>query len=152
FHSVLYLAAPGFALFQHQERAIYLYTLAMALLAGYGTAFLARPLSRRDRAALGSMGRIAVAGLLAALVVAGVLYAGNLFAEPTPRAYRWRDVIGWYNWFVFMLLVAVGLLGLRLVWRTGRRLILGAIPAAILLDLFTVSWAHDLSRLQPGQL
>jgi hypothetical protein len=152
FHSLLYLAGPGFALFQHQERAIYLYTLAMALLAGYGTAFLARPLTRPERRTLGSLARLAVAGLLAALVVAGVLYAGNLFAEPTPRAYRWRDVIGWYNWFVFMLLLAIGLLGLRLVWRPGRRLILGAIPAAILLDLFTVSWGHDLSRLPPGQL
>jgi hypothetical protein len=152
FHSLLYLAAPGFALFQHQERAIYLYTLAMSVLAGYGTAFLARRVSRSERAALGSMGRIAVAGILAALVVAGVLYAGNLFAEPTPRAYRWRDVISWYNWFVFMLLLAVGLLGLRLVWRTGRRVILAAIPAVILLDLFTVSWGHDLSRLPPGQL
>jgi hypothetical protein len=152
FHSLLYLLAPGFALFQHQERAIYLYVLGMALLAGYGTAWLAGPLRRAQRVQLARLGTLAAAGLLAALVVAGVWYAGNLLMEGTPRAYRWRDVIGWYNWFVFMLLVALGVLALRVLWRRGRRLLLAAIPAAIALDLFTVSWNHDLAPLGPNQL
>jgi hypothetical protein len=152
FHSVLYLFGPGYALFQHQERAIYLYTLAVAMLAGYGAAWLARPLRPADRRALGRLGAAALAGVLAALVVAGVLYVGNLFAEPTPRAYRWADVIGWYNWFVFMLLLALALLALRRLWRRGRPLILAAIPAAILLDLFTVSWTNDLAPRAPDQL
>jgi hypothetical protein len=152
FHSVLYLLGPGYALFQHQERAIYLYTLSVAVLAGYGAAWLARPLRPADGRALARLGGAALAGLLAALVVAGVLYAGNLFAEPTPRAYRWADVIGWYNWFVFMLLLALALLTLRRLWRRGRSIILAALPAAILLDLFTVSWNHDLSSRRPDQL
>jgi hypothetical protein len=152
FHSVLYLLGPGYALFQHQERAIYLYTLAVALLAGYGAAWLARPFRPADRRALGRLGAAAFAGLLAALVVAGVLYAGNLFAEPTPRAYRWADVIGWYNWFVFMLLLALALLALRRLWRRGRAIILAALPAVILLDLFTVTWTNDLAPRAPNQL
>jgi hypothetical protein len=152
FHSVLYLLAPGIALFQHQERAIYLYVLGMALLAGYGAAWLARPLPRPQREQLVRLGTLAAAGLLAALVVAGVWYAGNLFMEGTPRAYRWRDVIGWYNWFVFMLLVALGLIALRVLWRRGRRLWVVAAPAALVLDLFSVSWSHDLSPLSPEQL
>ncbi|HEY7063956.1 MAG TPA: hypothetical protein VII06_20930 [Chloroflexota bacterium] len=152
FHSVLYLLGPGYALFQHQERAIYLYTLGMALLAGYGAAWLARPLRPADRRALGRLGGAAVAGLLAALVVAGVLYVGNLFAEPTPRAYRWADVIGWYNWFVFMLLLGLALIALRRLWRGGRTIVLAALPAAILLDLFTVTWNYDLAPRRPDQL
>jgi len=152
FHSVLYLAGPGFGLFQHQERAIYLYTLGVALLAGYGAAFLARPLSRAQRTTLVRLGWAGLAGVVAAVVVAGTLYAGYLLVEATGRAYRWRDVIGWYNWFVFMLCLALALLALRLVWRRGRSLILAALPAAILLDLFTVSWSHDLSPLPPTQL
>jgi hypothetical protein len=152
FHSVLYLLGPGYALFQHQERAIYLYTLAMAMLAGYGAAWVARPLRPADRRALGRIGGAALAGVLAALVVAGVLYVGNLFAEPTPRAYRWADVIGWYNWFIFMLLLALALLTLRRLWRRGRSIILAALPAAILLDLFTVSWTNDLSPRRPSEL
>lgn len=152
FHSLLYLGAPGFALFQHQERAIYLYTLAMAVLAGYGAAFVARPLSRRQRTILVRLGWAGLAGVVAALVVAGTLYAGYLLVEATGRAYRWRDVIGWYNWFVFMLCLGLALLALRLLWRRGRLLLLSAIPAAILLDLFTVSWSHDLSPLPPAQL
>ncbi|HLH20955.1 MAG TPA: YfhO family protein [Chloroflexota bacterium] len=152
FHSVLYLLGPGYALFQHQERAIYLYTLAMALLAGYGAAWLARPLRPADRRALGRLGGAAFAGVLAALVVAGVLYVGNLYAEPTPRAYRWADVIGWYNWFVFMLLLALALLALRRLWRRGRAVLLAALPAAILLDVFTVSWSYDLAPRAPDQI
>jgi hypothetical protein len=152
FHSVLYLLGPGYALFQHQERAIYLYTLAVAILAGYGAAWLARPLRPSDRAALGRLGALASAGALAALVVAGVLYVGNLLAEPTPRAYRWADVIGWYNWFIFMLLLSLALLALRRLWRRGRSIILAALPAAILLDLFTVSWTNDLAPRAPDQI
>ncbi|HZR97827.1 MAG TPA: YfhO family protein [Chloroflexota bacterium] len=152
FHSVLYLLGPGYALFQHQERAIYLYTLAVAMLAGYGTAWLARPLRPADRRALGRLGAAALAGILGALVVAGILYVGNLFAEGTPRAYRWADVIGWYNWFVFMLLLAVALLALRRLWRRGRTIVLAALPAVILLDLFTVTWTNDLAPRAPDQL
>jgi hypothetical protein len=151
-HSLLYLFGPGFALFQHQERAIYLYTLAMSVLAGYGAAFLVGVLTRRQRASLIRLGWIGLAGVVAALVVAGVLYAGYLLVEATGRAYRWRDVIGWYNWFVFMYCLALALLALRLLWRRGRPLVLAAIPAAILLDVFTVSWNHDLSPLPPAQL
>ena len=150
FHSVLYLMGPGYALFQHQERAIYLYTLAVAMLAGYGAAWLARLLGPGDRRALGRLAAVATAGLMAALVVAGVLYVGNLLAEPTPRAYRWADVIGWYNWFIFMLLLGLALLALRRLWRTGRSIILAALPAAILLDLFTVSWTNDLAPRVAG--
>src|SRR3954447_18778630 len=152
FHSVLYLFGPGFALFQHQERAIYLYTLAMSVLAGYGAAFLAGAISRPQRTTLVRLGWIGLAGVVAALVVAGVLYAGYLLVEATGRGYRWRDVIGWYHWFVFMFCLALALLALRLLWRRGRRLVLAAIPAALLLDLFTVSWNHDLSPLPPAQL
>ena len=152
FHSLLYLFGPGYALFQHQERAIYLYTLAVALLAGYGAAWLARPLWPADRRALERLGAAALAGVLAALAVAGVLYVGNLFAEGTPRAYRWADVIGWYNWFVFMLLLALALLAVRRLWRRGRSIVLAAVPAAILLDLFTVSWTNDLAPRAPSQL
>lgn len=152
FHSLLYLFGPGFALFQHQERAIYLYTLAMSVLAGFGAAFLVGAISRRQRTTLVRLGWIGLAGVVAAVVVAGVLYSGYLLVEATGRAYRWRDVISWYNWFVFMFCLALALLALRLLWRRGRPLVLAAIPAAILLDLFTVSWNHDLSPLPPSQL
>ncbi|HZU05035.1 MAG TPA: YfhO family protein [Chloroflexota bacterium] len=152
FHSVLYLFGPGYALFQHQERAIYLYTLAMALLAGYGAAYVAQPIRRADRVSLIRLGSLAVGGVLAALVVAGGLYIGQLFVEPTPQAYRWREAIAWYNWFVFMLLLALAVLAVRLLWRRGRRLVLAALPAVILLDLFTVSWGHDWIARPPDQL
>ena len=152
FHSVLYLLGPGYSLFQHQERAIYLYVLGMALLAGYGAAWLARPLRRLDAVALGRLGGAALAGLLAALVVAGVWYVGNLFMAPTSQALRWREVIDWYNWFVFMLLLSLGLIAARRLWRDGRRIVLAALPAVILLDLFTVTWTYDLSSRRPDQV
>ena len=129
FHSLLYLLGPAYALFQHQERAIYLYTLAMALLAGYGAAFLARPLTARQRRALVRLGWIGLAGVVAALVVAGVIYAGYLLVEATNRAYRWRDVLSWYNWFVFMFCLSLGLLAARLFWCGGQRIVLAALPA-----------------------
>lgn len=152
FHSVLYLVGPGYGLFQHQERAIYLYTLAMAVLAGYGAAWLARPHTRRERTALGRLGAPGLAALLAALLVGGMWYVGNLFAAPTTQALRWREVIDWYNWFVLMLVAALGLVALRQLWRRGRRLVLAALPGVILLDLFTVSWTNDMSVLRPDQL
>jgi hypothetical protein len=152
FHSALYLLGPGYALFQHQERAIYLYVLATAMLAGYGATWLAAPLRRGDARALRRLGAAAFAGVLAALVVAGLWYIANLYMAPTDQALRWREVIDWYNWFVFMLLLGLGLIAARRLWRGGRRIVLAALPAAILLDLFTVTWTHDLSPRRPDQV
>ena len=82
FHSLLYLFGPGFALFQHQERAIYLYMLAMSVLAGYGAAFLVGVISRRQRATLVRLGWIGLAGVVAAVVVAGVCTAAICWWRP----------------------------------------------------------------------
>jgi hypothetical protein len=151
-HSVLYLFAPGFALFQHQERAIYLYVCAVALLAGYGAAWFEQPLSQTARRRLLLVGRVVVAGLIAALVVAAVLYAGWLLVEGTPRAARWRAAIDWWNWFVLMLAAALALLALRLGWRHGRGLLRVAGPLLIGLDLFTVGWGVNLAPRPPDQV
>jgi hypothetical protein len=151
-HGVLYLFAPGFALFQHQERAIYLYVCAVALLAGYGAAWLERPLGPSARRQLLALGRMVLAGVAAALVVAAVLYAGWLLVEGTPRAARWRVAIDWWNWFVLMLAAALAVLALRLRWRHGQGLLRVAAPLLIVLDLFTVGWGVNLAPRPPDQV
>ena len=151
-HSVLYLFAPGFALFQHQERAIYLYVCAVALLAGYGAALLQQSVAGRRRARLLALGRVAVAAWLAGLVIAAILYAGWLLVEGTARASRWRAAIDWWNWLLVMLAAALALLALRLVWRHGRALLAVGMPALIVLDLFTVGWGVNLAARPPDQV
>ena len=65
FFQLLYTAVPGFALFRHQERAIYVFALAVCVVAAAGCSLL------YDRRTTGtSKATLSLAGTLAALTIA----------------------------------------------------------------------------------
>jgi hypothetical protein len=74
---VLYHVAPGWSLFRDQERAIYVFSFAAALLAGRGVAELWR---RADRSVLA---RLALSISAAAIVALLLFLAGPLLGEPS---------------------------------------------------------------------
>ncbi len=135
-YQVFYLLAPGWRLFRHQERAIIWAVLAVAVLAGYGVAWVAS--LRRSSQAKDVTGqdqhltRRLIQGYgiaaLAALALSAVFFAG----------YQWgRDQL----WgFTSATLFLAGMLALAaLAVRSGRpALVLGV----IVLDLFTISPAN----------
>ncbi len=139
-YRALFLLAPGFATFQHQERAIGLTALAVAVLAGYGIAALAEAAPNlRERVA--GWGRLlpGVSGVLAIGLILAVL--GWQSEAGTDRTYLQR-LLGAYVFFLLMLALSLGLLAF---WR--HRGWHAALPAALLavmvLDLFTVSAGNN---------
>ncbi len=102
-YRLFYLVVPGFALFRSQERAIYLTSFALAVLAGYGWRWLME-VRRGGRWATWAMALVGVASLVGSLVatlsgggswavrlaVAGVLAVGS--GVVVRLAMRWHRV------------------------------------------------------------
>ncbi|MBI4495270.1 MAG: YfhO family protein [Chloroflexi bacterium] len=152
-YPALYRLVPGFDLFRQQERAIFLGSLGVALLAGSGAAALAGRLSRPDRRRLGQVarwGRLALAG---ALALGGALYLGQLGAEVSNQGtQRWRDMVHWYFFFIGLLGASLGLLALRPRLRSARALLPALLVALVAFDLFTVSWETNLDPRRPEEV
>jgi len=141
----LYLLAPGFGLFQGQERALQVYALALAILAGYGTALLVRPMVRPVKARYGQFCRLLAWACAGAIGLVFLAYWGSLYlAQSQPG--QVNDLLE----RSVLLAILLGLSTLLLRYRLGHR---GSSPVlAILLvglvvfDLFTVNQGADLER------
>ncbi len=135
----LYNFVPGFAIFKDQERAIYLFSLAGAVLAGYGAAAFAAGRRLPRRWALALAGAV-VAG--AAALAAGLETIGR----GSPDA---RNLYTAYAYFLPLALAPVALLW----WRPWPRL--PRLPAALLLalvglDLYLVNGQNNLDATPPA--
>lgn len=144
-YAVFYLFAPGFNLFRGQERALQLFALAMAILAGYGTACLNRPMGRaiKDRYLLFCrLLRIAAVGAIALIFLA---YWGGLYLSLSSPG-QVNDLLE----RSVLLFLFLGLSTLVLYLRIGRRLRAGRLALLIvpllLLDLFSLNQGQDLQR------
>ena len=145
-----YALVPGMQLFRNHERSVFLVSLAVALLAGYG----AKRLLDQDES-----GSDVLAGpaRLAAWLGVGVLALGVLFlygvmvaaeaARPTLQELSDRA------FFTALLLwLAAGLIYLR----SDRKLHVSGWPvlmvALIVFDLFTTNWQNNLRPGDPQEL
>ncbi|MCL4535317.1 MAG: YfhO family protein [Bacteroidetes bacterium] len=136
--TALYRFVPGFALFKDQERAIYLFSLAGAVLAGYGAAALFAGKSLSTRWALAAaLGVLAGAAAMAALM--------EPIGRGSPDA---RNLFTVYAFFLPLALVSIALLWWRPAspWR-------GLQGAALVLlagiDLFVVNGQNNLDAHPP---
>jgi hypothetical protein len=128
-YQVFYLLAPGWRLFRHQERVIVWAVLAMALLAGFGAAWLAQQRASAGAQATASLRRglqwLYVGAALAAIAAAFVFFVGYQGG----REQLWG--------FTAATIFLAGMLALSaLAVRSGRA---GVVLAVIVLDLFTVT-------------
>lgn len=132
-YQVFYLLAPGWRLFRQQERTVVWMVLALALLAGYGAAWLnglraaRQTKDTRDREERIARGLVWAYGIatLAALVLAAVFFVGYQFGQDQ----LWG--------FVAATLFLALMLGLSALVLRSRQpwLLLGL----IVLDLFTIA-------------
>jgi hypothetical protein len=144
-YSVLYLLAPGFDLFQGQERALQVFALALAILAGYGTATLARPMIRPVKRRYAVVCRVLRWAWVAGVGLVFLAYWGSLYvAQPEPG--QVNDLLERSVLLAILLGLSTLLLHYRLRrWQSGRTLGL-LVVCLIVLDLFTVNQGTDLGR------
>lgn len=152
-YPALYRLVPGFDLFRHQERAIFLFSLAMALLAGSGATVLYGRLTGPNLRRLARLSRWAGVWLVGALALGGALYVGQLSAEVSNQGVqRWRELVHWYFFYLFVLCASLSLV----VVRVRVRAIRPALPLLVLVvigfDLFTVSWQTNLAARHPDDV
>jgi len=148
-YPLFYLLAPGFGAVRQQERIFFIYSLAAALLAGFGAAQLVGTLPRPARQAFNRFERGVRRVTLAAALVTGLFIYGS--AAATARGDKVNLFYGvlWHH--LFGLLILGGLLAL-LALRANRRLRRGwgmaLLAGWVAYNLFTVNWQFNLAQPQ----
>lgn len=142
-YPLAYLAIPGFNLFRGQERAAFIYSLAVATLAGLGADLLAGS-SKTD---LSSWKRPAI--LLAAIMVALLVIFGYTTDRP-----EGPDVVLLFlrdrtGQLLVILLVSLLLLAARSQGRLSPGVFLGFAILVTAADLFLTNRPVNLSRQDP---
>ncbi|MBI1802248.1 MAG: YfhO family protein [Chloroflexi bacterium] len=148
FYPILYLFAPGFALFRQQERVAFLFSFALAMLAGFGALNLARPLPRGEARQLRGLLRLAATALGGALALFLLFYFFWMAAQFKPDS-PFRDASSRAAWLLLMLTLAAGLLWLRARGSLRRRRMLLLMTVVVALDLFSVNWHTNFYPLPP---
>jgi hypothetical protein len=140
-----YLFAPGFRLFQGQERALQVFSLAAAVLAGYGMAVLARPMVDKTKQTFARFCRWLAVANVAAVALAILAYWGAVNLAP-PESGQVNDLLERSVMLVLLLGLSSGVLWLRLRGRLrGGWLALLVVPL-IVFDLFSLNAGRDLQR------
>jgi hypothetical protein len=150
-YNVAYLLAPGFGAVRDQERIIFLFSLAMSVLAGYGALVLMQPLSRLKRKGF----RRFVIGLvwvgLAFLVLTGLWYLGyRQVSEQGAVVNLFEGVWRHHRLLLLFLWGAIALFVLRLSGRVGRKWLMVLALGLVGLNLFIVNWRFNLAEPVAG--
>jgi hypothetical protein len=146
-----YLLLPGFGAVRNQERIIYLFSLAVSILAGMGALALMQPLPRAQRRGLRRMGRGLAWAWLAMAALAFLFYMGYLQAEGQGVEINFFQ--GLLRHHVLLLLVLGGaalLFWLRSSGRVKRAWLAALALGLIWLNLFTVNWQYNQVEPEAG--
>ncbi len=139
-----YLLLPGFGAVRNQERIIYLFSLAVSILAGIGALTLVQPLPRAQRRGFRRLGRglawvwVAMAGLTA------LFYTGHLQAEGQGVEVNLFE--GVLRHHVLLLLILGGatlLFWLRSTGKASRAWLVALTLGLVWLNLFTVNGQYN---------
>ncbi|MCL5962614.1 MAG: YfhO family protein [Chloroflexi bacterium] len=151
FHSVEYVLVPGLKFFRNHERTALIFSMAVAILAGYGVRdLLGRGLESEEHL-YATFIRWARWLFLCLLAVSLVFYFGSATAAEAARA-RANELSDRASFAVLLLFLALVLLHLRLRFRWG------AVSTGILLialvgfDLFTTNWQNNLGLVPPDKV
>jgi hypothetical protein len=149
-YSLFYLFAPGFALFRSQERAAFVFSLSLALLAGYGVRLLTRAMPKSVKARFHGFYRfvtfLAWGALgLVFLIFYGFVDTGQVAGSTLSTALE-RSIL-----LTVLLTLSLGLLYLRLRRIVREQLLVGLFVVLIVFDLFTVNWKNNLQETRPEE-
>jgi hypothetical protein len=150
FYSPFYLFVPGFALFRSQERAAFVFSFSLALLAGYGVRLLTQAMPKPVKARFYGLYRFTsylVWGALGLvfLIFYGFVDTGQVAGSTFSSALE-RSIL-----LVILLTLSLGLLYLRLQRIVRERLLMGLFVVLIVFDLFTVNWDNNLQKVRPEE-
>ena len=140
-YPTFYLLVPGFSIFRSQERVVFVLAFALAMLAGYSFAYLAKkpaPVWLRRLAAYATVGSMG----LAAIGYFGWLAGGR--QGPTTHYWLLQQSV-----YLTIFLGLVALLFLLQAQPGRQRVAMAAVLALVVLDLFTVNSTRNLDRRLP---
>jgi hypothetical protein len=142
--TLLYLFAPGFKLFQGQERALQIFSLAVAILAGHGMALLGRPMTHRAKHRYATVCCLLRWASIGAVILAILAFWGSLLNPP--ESGQVNDLLERSVLLVILLALSTVALHLRLNrklrgWRLGLLLI-----PILVFDLLSLNLGRDLQR------
>jgi len=143
-YPLAYLLVPGFGAVRNQERIIYLFSLAVSVLAGIGALALVQPLPLAERRVLRRMGRALAWAWVAMAGIAVLFYMGTLQAEGQGVEVNLFE--GVLRHHVLLLLILGGAVLLFWLRSTGsaRRGWLAALALGLIwLNLFTVNARYN---------
>ena len=146
-----YLLLPGFGTVRNQERIIYLFSLAVSVLAGLGALALVQPLPRAERRGLRRMGRGLGRVWVAMAALTALFYVGHLQAESQGAEVNLFE--GALRHHVLLLLILGGaalLFWLRSTGRARRRWLAALALGLIWLNLFTVNGQYNQVEPEAG--
>ncbi|HUW96596.1 MAG TPA: YfhO family protein [Anaerolineae bacterium] len=147
-YSPFYLFAPGFGIFRSQERLAYVFSFAVAILAGYGAAqvFGSWPGFVRERLRSFNRGLVVLAVGALGLVFAflyGWSRAGLAVDSPFGPMLN-RAVL-----LTILTVFAAGCIFARQRGLLGSRALMTITVLVVLFDLFTVNWQNNLQSTSP---
>jgi len=142
-YPLAYLAIPGFSLFRGQERLAFIYSLAVAILAGLGADLLAGPV----RADLSTGKRPAL--LLAAIMAALILVFSHAAYGPEGPNLVFLFLQGRTSQLLVIFVISLLLLAARLQGKLSSGAFLGLALLVTTADLFLINRPANLSRQDP---
>ncbi len=145
-YNVAYLLAPGFGAVRNQERIIYLFSLAVSVLAGYGALTLVQPISRPARRGFRRLSRGLGWALVVLLGVTALFYAGYMQGlQQGVQVNLFEGALRHHALLLMILAGSAALFALRLSGR-ARRWRMALALGLIWLNLFTVNWQFNLAE------
>jgi len=146
-----YLFAPGFASVRNQERIIVLFSLAIAILAGYGSLVLVQPIPRLVRRGFCRF----VQGLKWAtggfLALTALWYFGFLQGQQQGVEVNLFEGVLRHHVLALMILAGAALLfSLRAKGRARRGWLMALALGLVWLNLFTVNWRFNQAAGSAG--
>jgi len=149
-YSLFYLFAPGFTLFRSQERAAFVFSFCLALLAGYGVRLLTQAMPKTVKARFYGFYRFTSYLVWGALGLVFLTFYGFMDTGQVAGSI-FSSALGRSILLVILLTLSLGLLYLRLRRIVRERLLVGFFVAVIVFDLFTVNWKNNLQEARPEE-
>ncbi|MBN1660009.1 MAG: YfhO family protein [Anaerolineae bacterium] len=150
-YNIAYLLLPGFSVVRNQERIIYLFSLAMAVLAGMGALALVQPLPRQVRIGFARLARIVAWVWVGFVALTALWYAGTLQGQQQGvEVNLFEGVLRHHVLLVIVLGGSALLLYLRVKRPAARGWIAGLALGLIAFNLYTVNWQYNLAAPAAG--
>lgn len=149
-YSPFYLLVPGFGIFRSQERAAFVFSFAMAILAGYGASALFRPNWELTKERLRSFNWALLLAALACLCLVVLFLYGWAEAGLTADS-PFGPMLNRAVLLTVFLLLGAGCIYARQRRWAGMRTLMAASLLAIVFDLFTVNWQNNFQAVNPLQ-